>query len=79
MVERLKWNSYESKKGTKKDEAREEFISGAKKMLTDAGFSYENPEKAKIEETYSKCVDKKLSLGLSLDEIQRESNKFEII
>jgi acyl-CoA-binding protein len=49
LVDRLKWNSYESQKGMEKHAARVTFINGAKQMLADRGFPSENPHKEQME------------------------------
>jgi len=56
LVDRLKWNSYESQKGTDKHAARVTFINGAKKMLAERGFSSENPLKDQMDQEYTECV-----------------------
>jgi hypothetical protein len=43
-------------------------------MLTERGFSSENPLKKQIDLDFSACVQKKLNSGLSQAEIDSESN-----
>jgi len=76
LVERLKWNAWTGKKGMDRHQARMEFMDMADKVLKEHGFSAENPDEARINAEYDKCVAKKLASGVSQEEIEAETNAF---
>lgn len=72
----MKWNAYEAVKGMDRVEARKEFVTHAKEILKEKGFSSENPDKARINAEYMSCVAAKLASGKSKEEIEKESHAF---
>lgn len=77
LVEKLKWTAYEKVKGMDRREARKKFVTEAKEQLAKRGFSSENPNKARIDAEYEKCVAKKMAEGKSEEEIEAESHVYE--
>lgn len=45
-------------------------------MLTERGFSDENPVKEQMDEDYELCVAEKLASGLTQEEIDEESKNY---
>jgi len=76
IVERMKWNAYDSVKGMDRSAARKEFVAAASKVLVEHGFSAEHPDKARINAEYMSCVAKKIASGVTKEQIAAESHKF---
>jgi len=78
LVERLKWNAWDGKRGMDSHEARVEFIAGSRVVLTDNGESWEHPDKAIMNQEYNECVEANLASGVTQDEIDAESDRMMI-
>jgi len=77
IVERMKWSAWESDKGMDRVKARKEFVEHSKIALQERGFTWEHPDKARINAEYMSCVAKKLASGKTKEEIAEESHAFE--
>ena len=78
IVGTIKWNAWEGIKGMSRADAQQNFINYVTDFIKSKGRDdlLIDPEKAVIENKYKKCVDRALTEGKSLKELEEERQAF---